>query len=214
MIDENKFTDEYVLGEIQKLRYAYGLNKVIRYDLKRDEKFQTQSVAEHLTNMMFLAHYFRELEDPEKKLNFERVIKIILFHDLGEIETGDIITVVKNEVHEDTERLAIKTVKEKTSAFVSSVIEEIYNEFESPKTSEGKFAKAIDKFEGQLLWVEKEGVEMVRHVLQKNKLELHVEQPKIFRKNDEMMKEYNFPFIRRFLEVINKKKEETGLYIF
>ena len=48
----DKYTDEYVLGEVRKLQYTYGLNKVIRYNLERLEKFQTQSVAEHLTNIV------------------------------------------------------------------------------------------------------------------------------------------------------------------
>jgi hypothetical protein len=52
-------TDEYILSEIEKLKYPYGLNRVIRFNLERKEEFQTQSVAEHVTNMIFLAYYFR-----------------------------------------------------------------------------------------------------------------------------------------------------------
>ena len=157
-------TEEYVLSEIKKIKYTYGLNKVIRYNLDRQEAYQTQSVAEHLLNMIFLAHYFRDLEDSGHKMDFEKVIRIIMMHDMGEIETGDIITVAKTNEDEDEERKAIQKVKAKSPKFVSDEIEELYGEFENPKTLEGKFALAIDKLEGQIFWIEKKGVEMVKHI--------------------------------------------------
>ena len=122
IIKSEDLTTEYILAEIKKIKYTYGLNKVIRYNLKRNEKFQTQSVAEHLTNMMYLAYYFRSLEDPENKLDWDKVIKIILMHDLGEIETGDIITVAKTFLDENKEREAIQKVKEQSPDFVATQI--------------------------------------------------------------------------------------------
>lgn len=206
-----KYTGEYVLEEVRKIKYLYGVNKVIRYNLERQEKYQSQSVAEHLTNMLYLAHYFRELEDPGGKLDFEKVIRIILFHDLGEIETGDIITVAKNSEHEDAERLAIQNVKKKSPEFVSREIEEIYNEFENPKTPEGKFAKAIDKLEGQIFWIEKEGVEMVEHIDKLAGLDINIAHPKLIKEIIKFLEENNFLIIKKFLEVINAQKETYGI---
>jgi 5'-deoxynucleotidase YfbR-like HD superfamily hydrolase len=65
-------TEDWILQEIEKLKYTYGLNKVVRYNLIREEIYETQSVAEHVTNMLILAHYFRELEDPERKMDMEK----------------------------------------------------------------------------------------------------------------------------------------------
>jgi 5'-deoxynucleotidase YfbR-like HD superfamily hydrolase len=92
-----KLTDTYIADEIEKLRYTYGLNKVIRYNQKRKEEPQTQSVAEHVTNSIFLAYYFRDFEDPNHELDFDKVIKIIMMHDMGEIETGDIMSPAKKQ---------------------------------------------------------------------------------------------------------------------
>jgi 5'-deoxynucleotidase YfbR-like HD superfamily hydrolase len=207
----DNLTDEYILSEIEKLLYPYGLNRVIRYNLARTEEFQTQSVAEHVANMIFLAHYFRDFEDPRHELDFEKVIKLIMMHDMGEIETGDIIAVAKNQNHEILERKAITLVKEKSPKFIADEIETLYEEFENPKTQEGKYANPIDKFEGQIYWMEKKGVEMVIHAHKSAGLETKIVHPIHMKKVFTMLDTYNFPIIKRFLEVIEKKKYSYGI---
>ncbi len=204
-------TDEYIWTEILKLKYPYGLNSVIRYNLERNERFQTQSVAEHVTNMLFLAYYFRDLEDPNSELDFGKVTELIMLHDMGEIETGDVVAVAKKENHEILERQALAFVKEKSTSFIGSKIETLFEEISNPETKEGKYAKAIDKLEGQIFWVEKEGVEMVIHAHRTVGLETSIVHPIHMAKIFKMVDAYNFPVIRRFLEVIEKKKYSYGL---
>ena len=60
---ENTRRENHMLSEVEKLLYTYGINKVIRYSKSRVEEYQTQSVAEHVANMIFCAYYFRDLED-------------------------------------------------------------------------------------------------------------------------------------------------------
>ncbi len=203
--------EEYVLAEIEKLKYPYGLNSVIRFNLKREETFQTQSVAEHVTNMIFLAHYFRDLEDPRHELDFEKVIKLIMTHDMGEIETGDVIVVHKKESHEILEREAIKLVRQKSPEFIAKEIESLYEEFESPETQEGRYARAIDKLEGQMFWMDKKGVEMVVHIHKTVGLKTKIVHPIHMKKVFDMLDDYNFPVIKRFLEVMEKKKYSYGV---
>lgn len=162
----NEITDEWIFNEVEKLKYTYGLNKIIRYNKKRVEtkKTETQSVAEHIYNMLILAHYFRDLEDPGHKLDMQKVVKIILMHDMGEIETGDIIQGEKTKTHENEESLAITNVAEKSPYFIKKEIRELFDEFENPKTREGKFAKSIDKFESQMWWGEVCDLDMVMSV--------------------------------------------------
>lgn len=206
-----QFTDEYVLAEIKKIKYTYGLNSVIRYNLEREEHHKTQSVAEHVTNMMFLAYYFRDLEDPKSEMDFDRVVRMIIMHDMAEIETGDIITTIKTVADNKVERLAIKTVKEKSPEFVSSEIEELYDELEETKTLEAKFVKSIDKLEGQIFWVEKEGVEMVDFIDKKTGIDINVVYPIMMDKINKMINDFDFKYIIRFLEVIHQERMKTGL---
>lgn len=208
----DKLTDEYIISEIEKLKYPYGLNRVIRYNLKRREDFQTQSVAEHVANMIFLAYYFRDFEDPEHELDFDKVIRLIIMHDMGEIETGDIITVAKNKNDTDAERKAIQTVKEKSPRFIADEIEDLFEEFEGPKTREGQYTNAIDKFEGQLFWIEREGVKMAKHIHGAAGLESKIVHPIHMKKVFNMLDNYNFPTIKRFLEVINEIKYSYGIF--
>ena len=206
-----QFTDEYVLEEIKKIKYTYGLNSVIRYNLERDELHKTQSVAEHVTNMLFLAYYFRELEDAESKLDFDRVVRMILTHDMSEIETGDIITTIKTAADSEAEKVSLKIVKEKSPEFVSREIEELYDELEGAKTLEAKFVKAIDKLEGQIFWVEKEGVEMVDFIDKKTGIDINVVYPVMMDKINKMLNEFDFKYIIRFLEVIHQERMKTGI---
>ncbi|MEN9852266.1 MAG: hypothetical protein RI996_209 [Candidatus Parcubacteria bacterium] len=161
--------------------------------------------------MLFLAHYFKPLEDPELKLDFEKVIKLIMMHDMGEIETGDVITVAKTSNHDEIEKKAIRSVMEKSPDFVKNEIQELYDEMENPQTPEGRFTKAIDKLEGQIFWVEREGVEMVAHIDKMAGLDISVVHPIMMNKIYALLDEYNLPYVRRFMEVIDREKMKTGL---
>ncbi len=48
--------------------------------------------------MLHLAYYFRDLEDPKRLMDFDKVVRMILVHDMGEIETGDISCVLKTQL--------------------------------------------------------------------------------------------------------------------
>jgi 5'-deoxynucleotidase YfbR-like HD superfamily hydrolase len=68
---------------------------VIRYNRTRTEEIHTQSVAEHTFNMQALAQYFLPLEDDSAELDAQRVFKMITWHDIGEIESGDVMGFLK-----------------------------------------------------------------------------------------------------------------------
>ncbi len=147
----DEMTDDWVINEIEKIKYTYGLNKVIRYNLTRDESTEstTQSVAEHVYNMLILAHYFRDLEDPEHIMDMEKVTKMILMHDMVEIETGDIVMNKKTEDKKILEVEALEKTISHSPAFIAQEIKNLVFEYDNYSTGEGKFVKAIDKIEQQ-----------------------------------------------------------------
>jgi 5'-deoxynucleotidase YfbR-like HD superfamily hydrolase len=145
--------EEWILSEIEKIKYTYGLNKVIRYNLNRhDEKLTTQSVAEHVYNMLILAHYFRDLEDPSKKLDFEKVTRMILMHDMSEIEVGDTIAPDKVAQTFENEKLGLVLVQEKSPNFIQIEIKTLCGEYDNFTTPESRFVKCLDKIE-QSFWI-------------------------------------------------------------
>ena len=73
-----QFSESEILHEVGKLQYIFGHSQIIRHGLNRDaEEYQTQSVAEHIYNMMILAQYFRALEDPNNVWDLEKHTKNI-----------------------------------------------------------------------------------------------------------------------------------------
>lgn len=204
-----RMTNEWILNEIEKIRYTYGLNKVIRYNLGRNETYEntTQSVAEHVYNMLILANYFRELEDPEHALDFEKITRIILMHDMGEIETGDIVLGTKTKNHEEEESLAINLVASRSPDFIKNEIRKIFDEFENPKTPEGKFAKAIDKLEAPFWWGCVCDLQMVKNV---NTVQQRIQNEE---KRQRMYQEFGFKYIAKFGKVIYEKTVQDGLLL-
>ena len=55
-------SDDFVLTEVHKLLIFYVLKKEIRYDLKRNQDCDTESVAEHVYAMHSLIDYFCHLK--------------------------------------------------------------------------------------------------------------------------------------------------------
>lgn len=202
---KNSRNKEDILNNVNKLIYTYGLNKVIRYEQNRSEIHQTQSVAEHVTNMIFCAYYFRDIEDPKYKMNFEEVVRLMVMHDMGEIETGDIISTKKNGDHTKLEIEAIKHVAEKSPNFVKREIERNFNRFENPTTPEERFAKAMDKFEGLLFWFTDDGIRMIKTITQNHVIK------KYFDRLEEILKELGFSSILEHVIIMKEDMIKRGL---
>lgn len=202
----DQISKEWILDEIKKIKYTYGLNKVVRYNLERIEELETQSVAEHVYNMLILAHYFRDLEDPEHKMDMEKIIKMILMHDMGEIETGDIVMGSKDSKAEEIERLSIDTVASKSPDFIKNEIRELFEEFENPTTIEGKFVKAIDKIEAPIWFINLPTHKMIKYATSPETRE------KNEKKRRELYKVLGFKIIEKFAIVLDEYGRRNGLY--
>ncbi len=141
------FTDEYILAEIEKLQVFYNLKHEIRYGLNRDEKIATESVAEHVFGMMIINNYFLPLENPEKTWDQTKINNMVLYHDIDEIETGDIIGYLKTTEQRSVEIDSCIRVLKRTPISNQKMIQEILEEYSAEKTTEAKFVKALDKLE-------------------------------------------------------------------
>jgi 5'-deoxynucleotidase YfbR-like HD superfamily hydrolase len=139
--------DAFVLAELKKLQYLYGLKRVIRNNFTRIEEVETDSVAEHIYAMGILVHYFAKLEDIKNQLDMCKVYQLIFLHDIEEIETGDKITWLKTEEDRLCEKNAIDTVISNTPHLLHDDIKQITTEYNEHLTQEAQFVKAIDKIE-------------------------------------------------------------------
>ena len=86
------------------------------------------------------------MKEKALRLNHEKVFKLILSHELGEIDAGDITLVdgVSKEEKYNKEKIAIERIAE---SYDMPEMKDLWLEFEESKTKEAKFVKVIDKLD-------------------------------------------------------------------
>lgn len=106
-----------------------------------------ESVAEHSFRCAVLAMYIADL----KNLDVEKLVKMMLLHDLHETVTGDYDHQTKREIGEEELKIrANKAIREVLADLPHELQERYLNlwlEFEHEKTTEAKMAKQIDNLE-------------------------------------------------------------------
>lgn len=129
------------MEEIQKLRILNKLKSVYRANSVGNRK---ESAAEHSWSALMLADYYGSIVD--QSLNKLKVYELLLYHDLVEIEAGDIPLDPNNEVSNQKaiERAAAETLKQRLPDSLQTKFWELFYEFEKGATPEARFARAID----------------------------------------------------------------------
>lgn len=103
-----------------------------------------ESVAEHSFRLCVFAWLVKE-EFPD--LDNDRLMKLCLFHDLGEAVTGDIPAFEKDEDDKKTERQAWDAIAASLPEPYRAEISGILKELEENETKEAKLTHALDKME-------------------------------------------------------------------
>lgn len=103
-----------------------------------------ESVGEHSWRAALMAYFLRD-EFPEADM--DKVIRMCLIHDLGEIFTGDIPTFDKKAVDEDTEEALLYRWVEELPPPYAAEMRALYEEMAQKKTLEARIYKAIDGLE-------------------------------------------------------------------
>ena len=103
-----------------------------------------ESVAEHSWRLCLMAFFLRD-EFPE--VDMDKVIRMGLIHDLGEIFTGDIPTFLKTAADTRTEDDLLAQWVATLPAPYAQEMAELYDEMNALQTPEAKLYKALDKLE-------------------------------------------------------------------
>lgn len=139
------------IHEIDKVKYIQRKSRLFNSDRREND-------AEHSWHLavmaMVLARHANESVDTLK------VIKMLLIHDVVEIDAGDVFLydTVINHTNTEAERKAAERIfgllpPEQTEEFTA-----IWEEFEAGETPEAKFARAMDRLEPLLQDVSNNGV--------------------------------------------------------
>jgi putative hydrolase of HD superfamily len=126
------------LIEIDKLKTV--LRRAYITDSSRRE-----NSAEHSWHMAMMALVLAE-HSPDP-LDVTRVVKMVLIHDVAEIDAGDTSVYVRqyDPGIEDRERLAAQRIFGLLPAEQAHELLELQSEFDERKTPESRFARALDR---------------------------------------------------------------------
>lgn len=114
-----------------------------------------ESVAEHIFRSVVIAMI---LGGRRKNIDSEKLMKMVLIHDIPEAEVGDITPkdgISKKEKHE-MERKALEKILSHIKADQREEYMKLWEEFEKGKTKEARLAREIDKMEMTLQALEYE----------------------------------------------------------
>ncbi|MBR9682945.1 HD domain-containing protein [Candidatus Woesearchaeota archaeon] len=133
------------MENLNKLRRFYHLKHVERATSVLNRK---ESSAEHSWSTLILADYFLSIMK-DKKIDRLKVYELLMYHDVVEIEAGDV------PIHHEEERKnkkaiekeAMKKLKEEFPEAMKEKVWDLFVEFEERETKEAKFAKAIDRID-------------------------------------------------------------------
>ncbi len=140
MVPENLVKQINFIKEIDKLKYIQRKTKLFNSDRNEND-------AEHSWHLALMAIVLAEHSN--KAVDLLKVVKMVLIHDIVEIDAGDIFIydTQKNHSNTEEERLAANRIfgllpKEQAEGLIA-----IWEEFEAGETDEAKFARSMDRLE-------------------------------------------------------------------
>lgn len=135
-----------------------------------------ETTAEHSYHVAMMGWLLCEHAPPG--VDADRVLKMLLVHDIVEIDAGDTLLYAEAEAHRaqrERELVAADRLFGLLPAEQGEALRALWVEFEARETPEAKFAAAIDRLQPLLLNVMSEGAAWRRHgvtvkdVLEKNR---------------------------------------------
>ena len=150
MVSDRLLRQIEFIKEIDKIKYIQRRTKLFNSDRNEND-------AEHSWHLAMMAMVLSEYSDV--KIDLIKVIKMVLIHDVVEIDAGDTFIYDQNKSHDNSEE-ELKAAKrifgilpEKQAAeFI-----EIWTEFEMGTSNEAKFAKSMDRLEPLLQNISNKG---------------------------------------------------------
>lgn len=103
-----------------------------------------ESVAEHSWRLTMLAFFVKD-EFPEADI--DKVIRMCIFHDIGEAFTGDVPAFEKTDIDEEAESREIYDWLDSLPAPYRAELIDLFREMDALETREAKIYKALDNME-------------------------------------------------------------------
>jgi putative hydrolases of HD superfamily len=137
---ENLLKQVEFIKEIDKVKYIQRKTKLFNSDRHEND-------AEHSWHLAMMTIVL--VEHSNEPIDILKVLKMVLIHDIVEIDAGDtfIYDTQKNHVNTDEEKIAAERIFGLLPEKQAAEFMAIWEEFENGVTPEAKFAKSMDRFE-------------------------------------------------------------------
>ena len=128
------------IKEIDKLKYIQRRTKLFNSDRREND-------AEHSWHLAMMTIVLAQHAD--QPIDVLKVLKMVLIHDIVEIDAGDtfIYDATKSHTNTDAELIAAKRIFGLLPAKQAEEFIAIWEEFEAGITDDAKFARSMDRFE-------------------------------------------------------------------
>ena len=140
MITNDLLKQIQFIKEIDKIKYIQRRTCLLNSDRPEND-------AEHSWHLALVAIALSE--HAYKPVDILKVIKMVLIHDIVEIDSGDVFVYDKSKSHKNTEEefAAAKRIFGLLPENQAKELIDLWKEFEDGETDDAKFAKSLDKFE-------------------------------------------------------------------
>lgn len=144
------------IHEIDKLKYIQRKTRLFNSDRREND-------AEHSWHLAMMA--LTLAEHSNEPVDILKVLKMLLIHDLVEIDSGDVFLydTIVNHDNTEAERKAAERIFGLLPAKQAEEFIAIWEEFETGDTAEARFARSMDRFEPILQNVSNQGGTWTEH---------------------------------------------------
>lgn len=151
------------IKEIDKIKYIERKTRLFNSNRREND-------AEHSWHLAMMALVLAEHSN--RPIDLLKVIKMVLIHDIVEIDSGDIFIYDTAKDHDNTEeeRKAAKRIFGILPSEQAKELIAVWEEFEAGETDEAKFAKAVDRLEPLLQNTSNKGGTWTEYDIQKSQV--------------------------------------------
>lgn len=147
------------IREIDKIKYILRRTKLFNSDRREND-------AEHSWHLAVMAMVLHE--HATQPVNLVRVMKMVLIHDIVEIDAGDVFFYDKTQSHDNRpeEYEAAKRIFGLLPSEQAEELTKLWIEFEEQQSFDAQFAKVLDRLEPLLQNASNQGGTWMEHDVQ------------------------------------------------
>lgn len=204
------------IGGREKIQHlqtvGHGLSSVVRYNQKREGLgILNQSVAEHKFNMLLIKDVFKDRINEQHDVDWDKVDKMVRYHDVGELVEGDIICVNKTDADRELERLHEYDVVSDFPTELGDEIIDLLREKEELESIEARITHVLDKLEPEILIATERGIKEIKDLHREQGIGIEEYAFKKFNHLLKVLKEWELDCLIETVEELWERQVELGI---